>query len=76
MARPDLPLVGAISRYLNDQAPEALRQELARGKKREILDASFPYDCMMDKAAYEAAMEGLQLQLVQMMHDIIATGKR
>ncbi|MGZ3216302.1 polyphosphate kinase 2 [Paracoccus sp. T5] len=71
-----LPLVGQISRFLEEDAPEDLRRALEGGSKREILDDSFPYDCMMDKDVYEAAMEQLQLQLVRMMHDVIETGKR
>lgn len=71
-----LPLVGQISRFLEKDAPEDLRRALEGGSKREILDQSFPYDCMMDKDEYEAAMEQLQLQLVRMMHDVIETGKR
>ena len=49
---------------------------LADPTRREILDASFPYDCMMDKAEYEAHLNRLQLQLVRMLHDVIASGKR
>lgn len=80
MTRPapiaELPLVGRISDYLENDAPAALRQAVTEGGRREILDASFPYQRMMDKAEYEAAMERLQLQLVRMMHDVIATKKR
>ncbi|MGP9804239.1 polyphosphate kinase 2 [Paracoccus sp. NSM] len=80
MTRPapiaELPLVGRISDYLENDAPAALRQAVTESGRREILDASFPYQRMMDKAEYEAAMERLQLQLVRMMHDVIATKKR
>nr|WP_318272646.1 polyphosphate kinase 2 [Paracoccus saliphilus] len=71
-----LPLVGQISRFLKEEAPADLRRALKDGSKREILDPSFPYDCMMDKDDYEAVMQQLQLQLVRMMHDIIETRKR
>ncbi|WP_343222896.1 polyphosphate kinase 2 [Paracoccus bogoriensis] len=80
MTRPapiaELPLVGRISDYLDHDAPDALRRAVTEGTRREILDTSFPYQRMMDKAEYETAMERLQLQLVRMMHDVIATKKR
>lgn len=73
---PELPLVGAISDYLDREAPEEVRRAVREGTKREILDESFPYDCMMPREDYDAAMARLQLQLVRMMHGVAATGQR
>lgn len=75
-AIPELPLVGKITDYLDSGAPKELRKAIEQGRKREILDASFPYDRVMDKDAYEATLAQLQLQLVRMMHGVIAAKKR
>ncbi|RJL05654.1 polyphosphate kinase 2 [Paracoccus siganidrum] len=72
---PELPLVGLISDYLKS-APKELRKTIEQGGKNRILDPGFPYEKLMDKADYEKRMEALQLQLVRMLHDVVATGKR
>jgi len=74
--RPDLPFVGAISRYLDKDAPEAVREAIRDATGDEILDASFPYRDEMKGKEYDAQMQGLQLQLVRLMRDVIHTGKR
>lgn len=80
MTRPapvvELPLVGAITHHLEKSASDALRRAVTEGRKREILDASFPYDRMMPKEDYEAQLARLQLQLVRMLHGVIASKKR
>ncbi|MCV2447986.1 polyphosphate kinase 2 [Paracoccus sp. DMF] len=73
---PDLPFVGAISRYLDKDAPEAVRKAIRDASGDEILDASYPYRDEMKGKEYDAQMEGLQLQLVRLMRDVIHTGKR
>ncbi|WP_207099764.1 polyphosphate kinase 2 [Paracoccus shandongensis] len=72
---PDLPLVGQITAALK-AAPKDIRKLLDGAGKDDILDPTYPYRAEMDKKAYEAQMDGLQLQLVRMMHDIVATRKR
>lgn len=73
---PDLPYVGAISRYFDKDAPEAVRKAIRDADGNDILDASFPYRETMKSGDYDAQMAGLQLQLVRMMRDVIHTGKR
>lgn len=72
---PDLPLVGQISAALK-AAPKEIRKVLEGADKDAILDPTYPYRAAMDKKTYEAQMDQLQLQLVRMMHDIVATKKR
>lgn len=72
---PELPLVGRISDYLKS-APKELRKAIEQGGKNRILDPGFPYEKLMDKAEYDKRLEALQLQLVRMLHDVVATGKR
>lgn len=73
---PELPLVGQISHYLDKQAPKEIRRAIERADKDDILDPGYPYREEMDKDDYRDRMERLQLQLVRMMHDVSATGKR
>ncbi|AJE46935.1 polyphosphate kinase 2 [Celeribacter indicus] len=70
------PFDGAITRYYEDEAPASIREAVAEGSKRDILSPSFPYDKWMKKDAYEAEMAALQRELVKMLADVRATGKR
>ena len=72
----DLPFNGAISRYLTEDAPEEIRKAIRKGGKDDILSQSYPYREEMKGKAYDAAMDGLQRQLVRLQADIKATGKR
>jgi len=71
-----LPFDGAISKYYAEGAPKAVREAVAEGDKKDILIPEFPYDRWMKKAEYEAAMEGLQRELVKLQADVKASGKR
>ena len=75
-APPRLPFVGEITAYLKNDAPEEVRTRLREADKDDIIDAGYPYRRAMDKDDYEDRMEALQVELVQMLHDVIATGKR
>ena len=72
---PHLPLVGKITEALMT-APEDIRTVLEGADKDDILDPGYPYRRVLDKDLYKARMEELQVQLVRLMHDIVATGKR
>ncbi|QIR84746.1 polyphosphate kinase 2 [Paracoccus sp. AK26] len=72
---PDLPLVGKITEALK-AAPKDIRKALENAAKDQVLDPTYPYRTEMDKKSYEAQMDRLQLQLVRLMHDVAATGKR
>lgn len=73
---PDLPYVGAISRYLNEAAPDAIRKAIRSADGKQVLDPSYPYREEMKGKDYDAHMAELQLQLVRLMRDVIHTGKR
>lgn len=76
MARtPDLPLIGKITEALK-VAPKDIRKLLDKADKDAVLDPTYPYRVEMDRKTYDAQMAALQLQLVRMMHDVVATGKR
>ncbi|PVH30395.1 polyphosphate kinase 2 [Pararhodobacter oceanensis] len=72
----DLPFDGAISAYFNDRAPEALREAIKEGRKRDILEDDFPYDRWMKKSAYEERFKELQVELVKFQRWVEASGQR
>lgn len=72
----DLPFDGAISRYFRKDAPKAIRKAIEAAGKDDIITPTYPYAEEIKGKAYDAAMEGLQRQLVRMQADIKASGKR
>lgn len=72
----DLPFDGAISAFLANDAPKDIRKTLEKADKDDILSKSYPYKREMKGKDYDAAMEGLQRQLVRLQADIKETGKR
>lgn len=75
-ASPEIPFVGAISRFFQHDAPPELRDAIEQAGKDDILDPGFPYREEMPKREYETRAEALQVELVKMLRDVIATGKR
>ncbi|SMX22304.1 polyphosphate kinase 2 [Boseongicola aestuarii] len=71
-----LPFDGAISAFFESQAPGAIQKAIENGGKKDVLSESYPYEKAMDKDAYEAEIEALQLELVRFQNDVKATGKR
>ncbi|KFI26430.1 polyphosphate kinase [Paenirhodobacter enshiensis] len=71
-----MPFVGAITRYLETAAPAHVRTAILTAKKDEILSKSYPYREEMKKKDYESHMAALQVELVKMLWDLKATGKR
>ncbi len=72
----DLPFDGAITRYFAKDAPKAIRKAIEKAGKDDIITPTYPYREEMKRKDYDAAMEGLQRQLVRMQADIKASGKR
>jgi polyphosphate kinase 2 len=71
-----LPFNGAVSRYLAEEAPETIREAIETGRKRDILDESYPYDRWMKKADYEEELGPLQIELAKCQHWIQESGAR
>ncbi len=71
-----LPFDGAVSRFLEKEAPKAIRTAIEEGRKRDILDSSYPYDRWMKKSDYEAELEPLQIELVKCQHWVQHSGAR
>ena len=72
----ELPFDGAISRYFREGAPKAVRKAIEKAGKDDILSKSYPYRTQMKGRDYDTHMEALQRQLVRMLADVKATGKR
>ena len=71
-----LPFDGAITKFLENEAPASVRKAIAEGDDKDILLNSYPYDRWMKKDKYKEKMEELQLELGKLQADIRATGKR
>lgn len=71
-----LPFDGAITTFFQKTAPDAVREAIKSGGKKDILDPTYPYEKRMDRAQYEAELEALQLELVKLQADVKETGKR
>ncbi|QUS35067.1 polyphosphate kinase 2 [Falsirhodobacter algicola] len=71
-----LPFDGAITRYLNDGAPDAVRKAIEKADKDDILAEDWHWKERLHRKDYKSHMEDLQRQLVRMAADLKATGKR
>ncbi|SEN97716.1 polyphosphate kinase 2, PA0141 family [Pseudorhodobacter antarcticus] len=72
----DLPFVGEITKFLENDAPKSIRKTLEKANKDDILSPAYPYKREMKGKEYDAQMETLQRQLVRMQADLKETGKR
>lgn len=71
-----LPLDGLVTAYFNDHAPQAVRDAVRDGGKRDILSGTYPYDRWMKKSVYEEALKPMQRELVKMQHWLGENGAR
>ena len=70
------PFDGAISAFLEDEAPKSVREAIEDAKKSDILGEDYPYDDRMETEAYEEEIEALQIELVKFQSWVKATGAR
>lgn len=70
------PLDGGISAYFKNEAPDDVVDLIKSAKKKRIINPDYPYDTAWDKDDYEAEIEALQIQLVQMQACVKETGQR
>lgn len=73
---PEIPFVGDITRFLEEEAPADIRKAILAAGKDDILSPGYPYAEEMKNKDYEAQMERLQVELVKMYYDLRASGKR
>lgn len=72
----DLPFDGAISAFFENEAPTKVHSTILDHKKRNILNAKYPYRVKMDTNEYEQIIFSLQIELVKMLSWIEKTGQR
>lgn len=70
------PFGGAISKYFENDAPEAIRKAIEDGKKKDILAKGYPYDRWMDKNAYEDELHDLHIELARLQSWVRESGAR
>ena len=75
-AAPDIPFVGDITAFLENDAPAAIRKAIEKAGKDDMLSETYPYDEEMKGKDYDKHMERLQVELVKMLYDLRETGKR
>lgn len=71
-----LPFEGAISDYAAQDAPEDVRDALARTKKGPILDDTYPHDARMDAKDYSKTLKKLQIELAKLQASVKTNGDR
>lgn len=71
-----LPFDGAISRFLEVEAPDDIRRAIREGDKRDVLSPHYPYDRWMKKSDYEVQAAAHQIELVKFQSWVQATGQR
>lgn len=71
-----LPFDGAISRFYESEAPQDVREAIARADKDDILDPAYPHDTEMRGKHYDAEMDALQIELVKLQAWVRDTGAR
>ena len=75
-ASKDLPLDGAIGRFIRAEAPEEIRRLIERAGKDDVLDPRYPYPEEMKRRDYEREMEALQVELVRFQAWVKESGAR
>lgn len=72
----DKPFNGAISRFYEKGAPKEVRAAIAGADKDAIITPDYPYRERLDKQAYKADLERLQVELVKLLYWVRETGAR
>lgn len=72
----DLPFDGGISKFYHDEAPAQVQAAIKGARKNDILSPTYPYKKRMNRDAYDAEMEALQVELVRFQAWAIKTGAR
>jgi polyphosphate kinase len=69
MAKPkefEKPFDGAVSRFVENDAPKPIRKALDKADKDDILDPGYPYREHIDDDDYDEQYDALQLELVRL----------
>lgn len=72
----DLPFGGAISRYLEADAPDWVREAIEEGGRKDVLSDAYPYEERMRRSEYQDTLDALQVELVKFQAWVIDAGAR
>ena len=70
------PFDGAITKFLENDAPKEMRKAIETAKKSDILNDTYPYPKRLDKDDYEETIEALQIELVKFQSWVRESGAR
>jgi polyphosphate kinase 2 len=70
------PFGGAISKFLEKDAPQDVRLAVKNAGKDDILSTDYPYFTRMAKDDYEKAYDALQIELAKLQRWVKQTGQR
>ncbi|SEM42063.1 polyphosphate kinase 2, PA0141 family [Loktanella fryxellensis] len=70
------PFDGGISRFFEDDAPDAVRDLIRNADKDHISNPDFPYPDEWSKTPYEAALADLQIELAKLQAATQSDGQR
>ncbi|WP_406870235.1 polyphosphate kinase 2 [Thioclava sp. 'Guangxiensis'] len=71
-----VPFIGQITDYLENGAPQEIRDAIRRCGPKDMLSPSYPYRVAMKGKDYDRHMQALQIELVKMHYGLKASGKR
>ena len=72
----DLPFDGAISRFFETEAPNALRDAIRNNDKDDILSETYPHKERLERKEYEKQLDDLQIELVKFQAWVKSSGAR
>lgn len=72
----DLPFDGAISAFYENDAPEDIRQAIARADRDDILSPSYPHGERLSRKTYERDYDRLQIEMVKLQSWVRDSGQR
>ncbi len=70
------PFDGGITRYFEQDAPADIREAIADGGKKTILNPDYPYDAPWKRKEYDSALEALQIELAKLQASTQKDGQR
>ena len=70
------PFDAAISKFYENDAPQAIRKAIRDSSKKQILNPAYPYPKRKAQKAYEETYAALQIELVKMQSWAQSTGQR
>ncbi|MFT6062670.1 MAG: polyphosphate kinase 2 [Paracoccaceae bacterium] len=70
------PFGGAITKFLENDAPQDVRLAVQGAGKDDILSSSYPYFSRMPKKDYKKAYDALQIELAKLQRWVKQTGQR